>query len=634
VSDPPGTDAAPDGGTGRGWHAADAVPALQARRTLAQHGLTDAVAMIDLHLQSTSAPPSVVVVGETMRGKSTLVNALTGAMVSPSSATLATTCVISVEPPGQVLPEGRAELVLAGRTELVDLAEAVERLVPVEDWEREQPLAARLAVASRWLPGTVLIDTPGVGGLNSAMGRRARLAARQASALMLVCDSGQPLGAGELQFLREIGEHTEHIVLVLTKIDQNPTGWRTVADADRRLLRQHTPRFAEHPLHPVSAAYALHALSQPPDVADRLAQASGLPALAAAVADLVADQRRLAVGNALRAGAAGLQQAADQLTLQMRAVQDVVVRDDLVAERDRLAQLQRQQRRGKLDLERDLGRARQQCVRYAADRTDEVVAEYSARISKQRRGMSSRVRDEFSAELAAELDVLAADVEAFTRERLAQVVASTFGALAPDHLPDEVQQPGEAGLRVRHRPNYALNPLLDPSLAGTAFMGSKMMSWAGLAGPWGLLAGAAGAGTLLGLNLAFRGARQGQQELAGTLLETSAGVKQDLVSWIDAWIRELRPELHIALEDHLKESMAMVQRTLNDASAAAREQDRTRADRLGQLQREHEALLSRRTAVEARLVAVTGREHSQPLGDPTHVTATHRHLPGDGGDPR
>jgi GTPase SAR1 family protein len=634
VNQPPDPERAPAPVGGRGWHAADAVPAMQARRTLAQHGLTDAVAMIDVHLQSSSAPPSVVVVGETMRGKSTLVNALTGAMISPSSPTLATTCVISVEPPGDALPAGRAELVLPGRTELVDLADAVARLVPDDDWDSEPPLAARLAVASRWLPGTVLIDTPGVGGLDSAMGRRARLAARQAAALIFVCDSGQPLGAGELQFLHEVGEHTEHILLVLTKIDRNPADWRTVAAANRRLLHQHAPRFAEHELHAVSAAYALHAGTQPPELAARLEEASGLPALAAGLSALVADRRRLAVGNALRAGAAGLQRAADTLLLQMRAVQEVAVREELTAERDRLTELQRQQRRGKLDLERDLGRARQQCVRYAGDRTDEVVAEFAARISKQRRGMSARVRDEFAAELAAGLDLLAAEVEAFTRERLAQVVADTFGALAQDRIPQDVQQPADAGLRVRHRPSYALNPLLDPSLAGTAFMGSKMMSWAGLAGPWGLLAGAAGAGTLLGLNLAFRGARQGQQELAGTLLETAAGVKQDLVAWIDAWIRELRPELHVALEDHVKESLAAVQKVLNDAARTAREEDEDRQRRLEQLQRQHEALLSRRTAVQTRLAEVAAREQSALPGAPTTVTATGRDRPGDEGAPR
>src|SRR5205807_736982 len=104
------------------------------------------------------------------------------------------------------------------------------------------PLLARLR----------LVDTPGVGGLNSMHGELAKQAAGEATVLLFTVDASSPFTAGELAFLGEIAERVETEVFALTKTDAF-RGWRQVLDADRALLAQHAPRFAGATFYPCSA---------------------------------------------------------------------------------------------------------------------------------------------------------------------------------------------------------------------------------------------------------------------------------------------------------------------------------------------------------------------------------------------
>ena len=75
-----------------------------------------------------------------------------------------------------------------------------------------------------------LVDTPGVGGLDSMHGELARQAAAGATALLFVVDASGPFTAGELAFLRDVGEQVETVVFALAKTDAF-RGWRQVVDA-------------------------------------------------------------------------------------------------------------------------------------------------------------------------------------------------------------------------------------------------------------------------------------------------------------------------------------------------------------------------------------------------------------------
>lgn len=583
----------------------DASAVFKARRTLVQFGQYDDVKALDRRLASALGPPTVMVVGEVKRGKSTLVNALTGIVVSPMGADTVIPVAIAVVPPARDLAEGSAELLYPARKAVVTTAEAMRLLEPSFDGaELERPVGARMAVASRWLPGVALIDTPGVGGLMSAHGRRAKVASGEASALVFVTDGGQTLTSHELAFLRDVSERTEHVVLALTKTDRNPGGWEQVRDENRILLQRHAPRFAGLYIHAVAAPYALHAVGQPAATAALLEQTSAIPGLAEAINDLIADNHRLVVANALRAGHSALQRTRDRVELALRAVEDVAVREDLQSEEARLAALQLQQRRARLDLERDLGRVRQAAIAFVNERCDEIIERMSERIKQERRGVKEAAKEQFAAELVSELTLLEADVRRFVGSRLAGVVEAAFGSLeaVPVGAGDVVTELTTVEARVRQRRATAVNPLMDPSVAGTAFMGSHLLGLAGLGGPVGLLFGG---GAMVVLNLAFRGVRLGQQELTGTLQDSIAGMKQDLVAAIDSWLRELRPELHIALEDFLKESVAEVRQLIAEATRAAQQDAATHATTVARLQRRSAAVTSRLELVDTRLRELT-----------------------------
>jgi GTP-binding protein EngB required for normal cell division len=593
----------------------DARPALGARKLLSSQGFDDEVRAIDRLLRGSTEPPTVVVVGEIKRGKSTLVNALAGADVSPTGEGVVTSSTVAVVPPSASLPAGSADVQYADRHEVVTLEQA-QSLVAPDLAGRERPLGVQVALTSPWVPELALVDTPGVGGLSSVHGRVARRAAAKATALLFVVDGGQTLTAPELEFLRDISDHTEHVVVALTKVDRNPGGWQQVRDENRALLRQHAPRFASVPILPVSASYAVHARSQPPQVAAALEEASGLGALATTLTALLADERRAAVANALRAGHSGLERLEARVALELRASAEVQVREELAAELQRLAQLQLQQRRGKLDLERDLGRIRQSAVELVNERADELTARMSHRIQKDRRGMTAAAKEVFSSELAAELGMLAADVRLHVGARLTTLVEEAFGSLdaVPETSGRVTAELADARTRVRTREKVTMSPLVDPSIAGTVFMGSHLAGFAGLAGPIGLLIGG---GAMLAVTMLHRSARQGQQELAGTLYDSIAGARQDLVAAVDSWLRELRPELHVALEDHVAQSLTAVRAVLNEAQRVAKEDEAVRASARRRLELRLQAVQARRQAVEARLVELSGREHSVRTTPPT-----------------
>ena len=84
---------------------------------------------------------------------------------------------------------------------------------------------------------------------------------------------------------------------------------------------------------------------------------------------MLADRERVAIGNALRASASSLQRVEGRIGLELRAMAEPEIRHEATAEVARLEEVKRQQRRGKLDLERDLNKVRQR-GRRAGQRAD------------------------------------------------------------------------------------------------------------------------------------------------------------------------------------------------------------------------------------------------------------------------
>ena len=97
-----------------------------------------------------------------------------------------------------------------------------------------------------------------------------------------------------------------------------------------------------------------------------------------------------------------------------------------------------------------------------------------------------------------------------------------------------------------------------------------MAALVGLGGPFGMLVGAGMAGTRVDA-----GQPAGEQHLAGLIRDSVTATRQDVAVSVDGRIRRLKPELVIALEDHLRT------RDLGDPEAAERGQGRRRPGREG-----------------------------------------------------
>ncbi|MGH3873176.1 MAG: dynamin family protein [Pseudonocardiaceae bacterium] len=238
----------------------------------------------------------VLVVGEFKQGKSLLVNGLVRAPVCPVHDDMATsvpTVVRYADAATAVLvrlldPEG--DDVSVRRTERTEvpigkLAEHVSE--SGNPGNREGWSYAEVGLPRRVLTGGLeLVDTPGVGGLNSVHGAATMAMLPSADAVLLVSDASQEYTAPELEFLRQAGKVCPNVACVLTKIDLYPQ-WRRIADLNRTHL---AAVGIDAPLMSVSSTLRVHSINRKD--ADLDAE-SGFPALISYLRECVVGQADL-----------------------------------------------------------------------------------------------------------------------------------------------------------------------------------------------------------------------------------------------------------------------------------------------------------------------------------------------------
>jgi hypothetical protein len=237
----------------------------------------------------------VIVVGEFKQGKSKLINALVNAPACPVDDDIATS-VPTVVRYGDTA--SAAILVPKAESDANDEANIERRPVPIPDLpsyvsERGNPGNSQKLVAGEvYLPrklltgGLTVIDSPGVGGLNSSHTLTTLTALPTADAMLLVSDASQEYTEPELRFLRQAMRITPSVAGVLSKTDLYPD-WRRVEEIDRGHLAQVAQ---DIPLFSVSSDLRLEA-SRLHDA--ELNAESGFPAL-------ISHIRNEIVGNAQR----------------------------------------------------------------------------------------------------------------------------------------------------------------------------------------------------------------------------------------------------------------------------------------------------------------------------------------------
>lgn len=397
--------------------------------------------------------PTVVVVGETKRGKSALVNALLATEdLSAVDAVAATTSYVVCRhgpeatatvhhpdgPPLRVPFERRASWVTGVEPGDGGLPpRCVELTVPV-------PLLLRLTV----------VDTPGIGGLHHAHGELAREALAAATAVLFVLDASAPIGRGELEFLGALGDRVQAVSFALTKIDLH-RGWRTVLDADRALLARHAPRFGAAPVYPVSARLFARAATATPDLAPLLRDRSGVPELQLGLQQLVSRRAgTLHEANGLRVLCTAVDGAVASLHARQRALDDGTAHAHaLRARRTELEAARRGADHGwQVRLRAEIQRARLECGHEVAG----LIRAAHTRLRGAVEAAGPADLQQVPYQVDATLQLLAGQVAASLATRIGRL---TDAVLAELFGPDEVDAV-RCGL-LRHAPPLVAAPPPD-----------------------------------------------------------------------------------------------------------------------------------------------------------------------------
>lgn len=407
---------------------------LEKTATLAEgSGDPDAAARLRAELAKPENPKtSVVVVGETKRGKSSLVNALLGRPgLLPVDADVATSVYLAI---GYAEKDGARVSTGSGGTEVVtdvpieavgdyaSMAGNPDNVKEVNAVEigLDHPLLAQ---------GLTLVDTPGVGGLEAGHTTITLAQLPYADALVFVLDPNAPITEPELKFLQDATDRIETVVFVLTKTDAFP-GWAAIAEEDRGLIKAHAPRFADCPFVAVSSALKARAdqLAEAgaADDARRMLTESGFDRLAEVLAlHVVGRAGLLRLGNLCRMATstlAGLQKGAE---VDLRSAEgDPTLESELVGEQERFAAFSGAQARWRQDLAQGFGAI-------AVDVTQELnrsQTELRHRMDAQLDRVGPDIYHRLPREMADAIQGNWLDINTFLQDRARSVVDGLAGA--------------------------------------------------------------------------------------------------------------------------------------------------------------------------------------------------------------
>lgn len=234
----------------------------------------------------------VLVVGEFKQGKSQLINALVGAQVCPLDDDIAT--AVPTEVGYGAAPA--AHVLLAPEDLDADASPPEEREVRIQDLaahildgqgllDGRRIVGARALLPRRLLEsGLTLVDTPGVGGVDSMHSLTTTAVLPSADAVIMVSDASSEFTAPEVAFLQSALATCPTVLCVLSKTDLFPE-WRRIVDLDREHLRR---AGIDVPILPVSAQVRLRATARQDP---QLNAESGFPELVAHVQQHVIGRR-------------------------------------------------------------------------------------------------------------------------------------------------------------------------------------------------------------------------------------------------------------------------------------------------------------------------------------------------------
>jgi hypothetical protein len=433
----------------------------------------------------------VLVVGEFKQGKSLLVNGLVGAPVCPTFDDVATAVPTRVRHAETVSVALVRDLDQGGdpaarRTERIEIAaaELAEHVCEQgnpgnrEGWSHADVGVPRPVLAG----GLELVDTPGVGGLQSVHGAATLAALPGADAVLLVSDAAQEYTAPELDFLQHAASVCPNVACVLTKIDLYPE-WRRIVELDRGHLATAGIRGE---VFPVSSALRWQAVL---DGDAELNTESGFPELLSYLRRRILGQsdrlaRRGVVHDVLAVtdqlgGKLRTEQAAQQNPQQAQQLLDALTaaQERAVALRERSARWQQTLNDGVADLNADIDYDLRDRMREISRMAEEELLGG---------GDPAKVWDQFTAWVQQEVAGAASANFIWATQRvrwLAQQVAEHFAGDRDQLLPALRNDPSDAlrSVRAMAAPDDSSSGLANKALTGLrgGYMGMLMFGMIG-----------------------------------------------------------------------------------------------------------------------------------------------------------
>ncbi|MGK5681510.1 dynamin family protein [Actinoplanes sp. URMC 104] len=543
--------------------------------------------------------PEIVVVGETKRGKSSLVNALLGVPgLSPVDAAVATNTYLQFVPG----PPG-------ARAWLPGAADPVE-VDGLTEWATGAQRARRIEVSHRapLLRYVSLLDAPGVGGLDPAHTTVALAAVDRATALLFVADASAPLSRPELDFLVAASERVDAVIFALTKIDAYP-GWRRILDDNQALLHAHAPRFADAAWYAVSSTLAELAVTAGPGEQAALVEASRIAGLQHALVELAGRGYQLQQANLLRVARGELVRLEAAAAERVRAADaDPARTAQLRAERAALAARKRtESRQWTLLLSTETQRARVETVGQLRTRIAAVQQEFSQRIDTGRGEALAQLPERLDAELQAVAVQLSQRLEETFAQVGEKVLASVFDPA------ERAAMLGRLNATLRHamdaappRDGSADNLLIALSAGGIAFMAGRgaILGASVLAVGGGLLVPVAGIGLGLaagGYVLYRRRVQTDRQQARIWLRDVLGEARAALADEIANRFTDLQYALSVAVDDAVEKRLKDLDAHIAEIDAAAAEDAAGRAKRRAAAQQQLDGVRARLRALDAAL---------------------------------
>ncbi|MHA6806177.1 dynamin family protein [Salinifilum ghardaiensis] len=550
--------------------------------TLLRDTAPDVAAWVDDLRRARPDKPTVVVVGETNRGKSSLVNALLGHDgLSSADAGGATATHLWFER-GE---RWQAHACYPGQEPVpVDFDALADWTVVAPDTAGHvPPRRVRVRAPLPALDEITVVDTPGVGGLRAEHGELALEAAGSATALLFVSDASAPITCGELEFLNTVAARVETVLFALTKTDRH-RGWREIREENRRLLAEHAPRFAHAPIHPVSARMLHQAEAAPHEHARELLRGkSGIGELSTAVRAAITDRSAmLGEANTLRALSTVLGELIGRWEAEHRALTcGEHEAESLRSRRDELQAARRSSTRGwQVRLRGEIQRARAEIGHEVANQVRQVQTRF-------RRAIDAADRAEL-AELPAQADsalqLVASRTASLLSGRLAgaaeRSLAELFSAEELDVIRSQFARGAHPPVTLR-TPDKRPPTAEDKLLVVMGISSGLGLGRVAVALPWlGL-----GAGTLtpvvlpvsiaLGLGAGWWMARTrrhaaDKQHLKQWLTEAITDARSALDQLVAEQLIEAEQQLLLALDDVLTRRIEAIDEELREVDRALR----------------------------------------------------------------